>query len=129
MIKFFLFLYFLPFFVGEMGLPLDLEEETQSVFRNIVVTGNNGDYVVTGEAKTKVGTFFYTVEDGHNQFVDETKVIIPQMSLDWGRFEIPIKISNDKLPNNATLILNLYERDSGGNIKNTNPVVLEKFYK
>lgn len=129
MLKYFLFLFLIPFFIGEIDVPMEQAEESNSIFQNISVEGKKGEYVVTGEARTREGVFFYTVEDGHYQYVDETKVVTTEKSPDWSSFKINIKISRDKLPDNATLILNLYERDEQGDIQNTLPVVLEMFYK
>lgn len=124
MIKYFLFLFFVPFFIGELDVSVEPVEKSSAIFENVVVEGKKGEYVVTGEARTKTGTFFYTVEDGHYQYVDETKV-----NTSGGAFEINIHLPKENLPENATLILNLYERDKNGDIQNTLPVVLEMFYK
>lgn len=129
MIKYFLFLFFIPFFIGEMDLPIEQLGESNAIFKNVVVEGKSGEYVVKGEARTKIGTFFYTVEDGHYQYVDETKVYFTKKNSTGGLFEINIELPKENLPNNATLILNLYERDENGKVKNTLPVVLEMFYK
>jgi hypothetical protein len=104
-------------------------EESESPFRNVQVSGGKGKYSVIGEAATKERVLYYTVEDGHFQYVEETKLNLAKKFPEWSSFKLEINIPNDKLPENATLILNLYERDEGGNVTNTYPVVLEQFYK
>lgn len=129
MIKYFLFLFLFPFFIGDTDVSIEQAEESNAIFQNIHVEGKKGEYVVTGEARTKEGFFYYTVEDGHYQYVDETKVSTKEKLPNWGSFKLNIHLSKEQLPDNATLILNLYERDGNGDIKNTLPVVLEMFYK
>lgn len=98
------------------------------VFQNVKVSGKNGIYTVTGEARPTAGDFYYTVEDGHNQYVEETKVKHTSKFPNWNDFKLEINIDKDKLPTNATLILNLYEKSSeDGSIIHTFPVVLQQF--
>ncbi|TKC20100.1 intracellular proteinase inhibitor [Robertmurraya kyonggiensis] len=98
----------------------------QTVFKNVLVDGEKGEYLVEGEAHTEAGAFFYTVEDGHYQYVDETKINLSDKSP--SPFKIAVKIPADQLPYNATLILNLYERDKDNQIVHNYPVILEEFY-
>lgn len=122
MIKYLALLFLLPLFVSDFGLMKEAEE-TSSIFRNIEVEGQNGVYKIQGE--TKRGEFFYTVEDGHIQYIEEQKVTLKSK----GKFKIEINIPKNELPKNATLILNLYEQDGDGKIVNSYPVVLQKFYE
>lgn len=133
MAKYFVLLFLVPFIVlnvsfHEMpkGEAYFTEKEESSAFRNVKVEGEKGVYEVKGDAKTKSGTFFYTVEDGHNQYVDETRV---SSGTEWQPFIIRIQIPKEKLPDNATLILYLYEKDETGGIANSLPVVLETLYQ
>lgn len=95
------------------------------VFKNIEVSGERGTYRVEGQAKPRNGTFYYTVEDGHHQQIQETK---EEISSDgWSSFLLELEIPESQLPENGTLILNLYERDNEMIVHNYS-VVLEKFY-
>lgn len=96
-------------------------------FRNVSVKGKEGEYEVTGEARPATGQFFYTVEDGHYQHVEETKGDTRNKYPDWETFKISISVDKKRLPENGVLILNLYERDEKGKIFHLYPVVLEKF--
>ncbi len=97
-------------------------------FRNVSVKGKRGKYEVTGEARPATGQFFYTVEDGHHQYVDETKGETKNKYPDWENFKISISLDKKTLPENGVLILNLYERDNKGEIFHLYPVVLEEFF-
>ncbi|RTR31553.1 intracellular proteinase inhibitor [Robertmurraya yapensis] len=115
------FLLFIPFLSS-----LLFGEGEQAVFKNVLVDGEKGEYLVEGEVRTEAGVFFYTVEDGHYQYVDETKVTLSDKSS--APFKIAVKIPTEQLPDNATLILNLYERDKANQIVHNYPVILEEFY-
>jgi Intracellular proteinase inhibitor len=96
-------------------------------FKKIEVSGENGLYRVKGQAKSKNGTFYYTVEDGHHQQIQETKKVISEDTTEWSIFVLELKIPEDDLPQNGTLLLNLYERENEMIVHNYS-VVLEKFY-
>lgn len=105
-----------------------LTKKENPFFRNIKVKGEGGKYVISGEARPATGEFFYTVEDGHVQFVDETKGKTTSKYPEWETFKISISLEGKKLPENGVLILNLYERGEEGKIIHLYPVVLERFY-
>jgi hypothetical protein len=97
------------------------------VFKKIEVSGKNGSYRVQGQAKPKNGIFYYTVEDGHHQQIQETKKGVSKDTSEWNTFVLDLNIPDDHLPQNGTLILNLYERENERIVHNYS-VVLEKFY-
>lgn len=99
-----------------------------TAFRKVKVSGTQGIYSIEGKASPKLGHFYYSVEDGHNQLISETKVESDQESQGWRAFSVKIAIPKESLPKNGTLILTLYERTSEGEFTNTYPVLLEKFY-
>ena len=80
-----------------------------------------------GEARPIKGKFYYTVEDGHNQLISETEVVPDAKYPQWTPFSLKISISENKLPQNGSVILNLYERSKDGEIIHTYPVLLERF--
>lgn len=102
--------------------------EENTAFRHLIVEGNKGNYVVTGEIKTEKGLFFYTVEDGHHEFIKEKKVVSSGEGSEWHSFKLQIQLPKEKLPHNGSLILYLYERGNGEKIIHSYPLVLEKFY-
>ena len=106
-----------------------LVPEENIAFRHLKVEGNNGNYVVTGETRTEKGLFFYTVEDGHVEYIKEKQVLSNEGNSDWHSFKLQIHLPKEKLPANGTLILNLYERGKEGKIINTYPFILENFTK
>ncbi|MFC5735710.1 BsuPI-related putative proteinase inhibitor [Cytobacillus gottheilii] len=89
---------------------------------NVQTVGENGIYKVTGEVKDSAEDLYYTVEDGHHVYQKEQKVHIKDE-----QFEINIEIAESKLPNHATLMLNLYKKGEDEEISSTQPIVLERF--
>lgn len=113
---------------GLMGGGKWMTKEENPLFRNIKVKGEGGKYEISGEARPATGEFFYTVEDGHVQFIDETRGKTTDKYPQWETFNISISLEGKKLPENGVLILNLYERGEEGKIIHLFPVVLERFY-
>lgn len=99
----------------------------KDVFKEIKVTGQQGKYEVKGFARTQIGELFYTVEDGHNEYISEQRVELDKSGSEWKEFKIDIKLNQNVLPKNATLILNLYLKSKNGDLLNTYAVVLERF--
>jgi hypothetical protein len=97
------------------------------VFKGIQAEGGRGSYKISGEARPIGGKFFYTVEDGHNQLIAETEVVPQSKYPKWHPFSLEVTIPENKLPQNGSLILNLYERSKEGEIIHTYPVLLESF--
>ena len=96
-----------------------------SVIRNVKVEGDKGNYLITGETKGSAG-IYYNVEDGHIEYITE-KPIRTTGSQEWEHFKIEVHIPREKLPDNGSLIFNVYERSGEEQIRNTYPVILEKF--
>lgn len=99
--------------------------EQNEIFRDVNVTGSAGKYLVKGVTKAKA--FFYTVEDGHNQLITEQSQHTANSDTEWRPFEIQISIPSSQLPTNGSLILNLYQRSSEGQILNNYPLSLQRF--
>lgn len=99
--------------------------EQNAVFRDVNVTGSSGNYLVKG--KTRATTFFFTVEDGHNQLITEQTQTTANMDTVWRPFAIQLNIPRAKLPANGSLLLNLYERSMEGKILNNYPLLLQRF--
>lgn len=100
-------------------------EENKS-FRLVRVEGKHGDYRIKGESKTANGWFYYSVEDGHQEYITEKQVVTSE-NINWEPFSIAIHIPKENLPDNGSLIINLYERSKDGKIIDTYPVILERF--
>ncbi len=101
--------------------------EENTAFRKLMVSGTNGTYIVTGESNTKQDSFYYTVEDGHVEIIKERNMALKGGNQEWEPFKLDIHLPEKKLPVNGTLMLNLYERNSGGDIIHLYPLVLERF--
>jgi Intracellular proteinase inhibitor len=94
------------------------------VFRHVKITGENGLYSVEIDGHPKSGKVWYSVEDGHNELLSEKGV--SALSKNGEKFNINVSISSDRLPENGTVLLHLYEKDMEGNIINSFPVILER---
>jgi hypothetical protein len=96
-------------------------------FRNITVSGTNGNYVVTGEARIFEAVLQYEVEDGHYVYLEGSEMASVGAP-DWGTFTINLNIPESDLPNNATLMLILFEESAmDGSRVNELFVVLDTF--
>ncbi|MBT2689008.1 hypothetical protein J7I93_12510 [Bacillus sp. ISL-47] len=94
-------------------------------FRQTKVSGEKGNYIVTGEARPVSGKLCYTVEDGHNELITEQP--LKTNTKDWEPFKIDVSIPADKLPESGSVVLHLYERSKrDGSIIHSFPVLLEK---
>ncbi len=103
------------------------ERMENQAFRNIAVSGTQGNYVVTGEARVFEATIQYEVEDGHVIFLDGF-VTASEGAPGWGTFTINISIPEADLPDNATLMLILFEESAkDGSRLHELPVTLEVF--
>ena len=99
-------------------------------FELIKVTGKNGKYLVTGEARPHKKAFYYVVEDGHFVFISETEVKSESVFPKWSKFTLNVAVSPKKLPNNGALIMYLYEKGAlNDELKLVFPIVLEQFNK
>lgn len=111
----------------------EIEEEARtdqvenSAFRNIEVSGKNGEYVVQGEANTSAGIFYYTVEDGHDYIVEEMKVELSNAKGVWETFTINLSIPEENLPQKGALTLELYEKIDDQSTNNELFIKLDEF--
>ena len=104
-----------------------IDPTANQAFRNISVSGSSGNYVITGEARVFEATIQYEVEDGHYIYV-EGFVTASEGAPGWGTFTINIDIPEADLPDNATLMLILFEESAqDGSRLHEMPVVLEVF--
>lgn len=112
--------------IESFTIPQKLAEN--NAFKNIVISGENGEYLVTGEARVFEGSFFYRVEDGHDVLIDETIVNELEGAPAWSPFTLKLSLSEDKLPINGTITLLLYEKSANdGSITNEFSKALERF--
>ncbi|MBM7554069.1 BsuPI-related putative proteinase inhibitor [Thalassobacillus pellis] len=96
-------------------------------FRNIKVSGSNGHYTVTGEARVFEGNFMYNVEDGHNLLVDNTTYQVDEGAPAWSEFTINIDLTQEQLPQNGTITLTLFQQSAKtGKPVNVNYIPLEQ---
>jgi hypothetical protein len=105
----------------------DAHEENPA-FRQVKVEGNKGNYIVTGETRVSKGFFFYSVENGHVEYINEKQVVTMKGGADWHTFQIQIHLLEETLPKNGSLLLNLYQKSKTGEIIHSYPLVLEQFY-
>ena len=128
--------YFVPYQVSNMEVNDQVFHMTTTfvipsenkAFRNVTVEGENGRYIVRGEGRVFEATASYFVEDGHNYLIEETFFTLKEGAPSWSEFELEINIDQDKLPENGTVTLVLFERSAkDGSIVNEYYVTLERF--
>ncbi|MCA0983833.1 hypothetical protein LCL89_07145 [Halobacillus yeomjeoni] len=97
-------------------------------FREVTVSGENGSYVIQGEARVFEGSFLYSVEDGHNVIIEPTPVQVSDGAPAWSSFELNIDVPEDKRPDFGLVTLTLFEESSkDGKPTNVNNIPLESF--
>ena len=113
--------------MGRVEITREQLSEGNTAFRNVVVSGTQGTYTVTGEARVFEATFQYEVSDGHFVF-QKGYEMASAGGPDWGTFELNIDISPQDLPANGTLSLFLFEESAeDGSVINELAVVLQIF--
>jgi hypothetical protein len=110
---------------------LTLQAESEKIennsFRNISVSGADGSYMVTGEARVFEAMFAYAVSDGHQIFIEQHEQV-NEGGPAWSPFTLEINIEEDDLPINGTLMLELfYYSPKDGEKADLLPVPLQTF--
>ncbi|MCP3739312.1 Gmad2 immunoglobulin-like domain-containing protein [Rossellomorea sp. BNER] len=77
-------------------------------YRNVTLTGNKGDYIVTGEARVFEGVFLYRVSDNQSYLIED-HVQLTKGAPSWSPFKLNISLSDKELPENETITLELYQ--------------------
>lgn len=98
-----------------------------NAFRGISVSGQGGQYTVTGEARVFEAMMNYAVEDGHDYLLDRS-LMLDAGAPEWSPFKLDIVIPKHLLPHNGTLTLELYEISAkDGTRTNVLSIPLERF--
>lgn len=92
------------------SVKLTIEEQNPS-FKKVKMVSSGNSYCVRGQANVSAGSFYYTVEDGHNILKEETMVKVNKESPNWSEFEFSFELGRDEIVKNRPVLLNLYERD------------------
>ncbi|WP_101843459.1 BsuPI-related putative proteinase inhibitor [Halobacillus sp. Marseille-P3879] len=111
----------------EVTEEVEASSNGEEIFREMTLTGENGEYTVSGEAKVSGGEFFYNVEDGHNVLIEEETAQVEDVNAEWSAFEINVSLSEDDLPESGSLIMTMFERDGDNQPINMNFVPLDNF--
>jgi hypothetical protein len=90
-----------------LTLQSGLADLKNNSFRNIHFTGTDGEYKVSGEARVFEASFAYLVTDGHEVFVEQ-HAQTAEGAPAWAPFSFEIKIPEEDLPINGTLMLELF---------------------
>jgi hypothetical protein len=111
---------------SEKMVTLENEFENEA-FRQIKVVGENGNYVITGEARVFEAVFHYAVTEGHFYYIEEW-MTVDEGGPSWSPFTIEVSITEDDLPVNGTITLELFEESAkdGSRVNRLN-VPLETF--
>ncbi|XEC97248.1 Gmad2 immunoglobulin-like domain-containing protein [Paenibacillus tarimensis] len=103
------------------------DQQQNSAFRNIKVSGSNGTYTVTGEARVFEAVMHYAVSDGHD-YLFEKMHVLNEGAPEWSAFTLEIKLTKEQMPANGTLMLEVFEYSAkDGSKTNEIAVPLEQF--
>jgi hypothetical protein len=92
------------------------------IIKNVKINKNH----VSGEARPYSGMIYYVVEDGHHEWISETKMNVGKKFPTWGKFTFELKLPKNKKQNKLPLILYLYEKDDKGNIIHSYPKIIKQ---
>jgi len=96
-------------------------------FRNVVVAGSGGRYVVKGEARVFEATMQLAVTDGRETLSERT-VSVSAGAPAWAPFELSVDVPAARLPTRGTLIVELFEYSAkDGSKTNVFAAELESF--
>lgn len=79
-----------------------------SAFCGVSVSGSGGHYTVTGKGRVFEAVMQYAVEDGHDYLLEGYQTL-EEGAPSWSPFTLDIVIPPEQLPDNGTLMLELFE--------------------
>lgn len=83
-------------------------ENENTAFREVKVSGSDGSYTISGEARVFEASMSYAVSDGH-RYVLESYHTLDAGAPAWSPFELNIELEPDQIPENGTLMIELFE--------------------
>jgi hypothetical protein len=95
------------------------------IIKNVKVNKDEGSMVVSGQARPTTGSLFYVVEDGHQEWVSETKIKLDSKHPSWGDFSFELNLPEDNNVDPLPFILYIYEKDNKGSIIHAYPKLLK----
>ncbi|WP_064092236.1 BsuPI-related putative proteinase inhibitor [Rossellomorea aquimaris] len=78
-------------------------------FRHVSIRSHHDKLVVRGQANVSAGSFYYSVEDGHNVLINETLMKVNKDAPAWTDFSFSFPVPRCNKANECFLLL--YERD------------------
>ena len=118
-------MYVQPFHADSKELSQIAGDSIKSdVFRKVEASGKNGVYEIKGEIRSNKKEFYYIVEDGHNELIPEKKQTVNTSHSQWSKFSFKLTLQKDDIPENGTIILYLFEKNTKNQKSNTYPIVL-----
>lgn len=98
-----------------------------TAFRQVQASGSNGSYTITGEARIFEASMSYAVSDGHNYLL-ESHHTLDAGAPAWSPFELSIELEPEQIPQNGTLMIELFEYSANDGSKiNVLNILLESF--
>lgn len=99
--------------------------ENNPVIKDIkVMSENDNNFVITGKTKSKSGELYYVVEDGHHEWIEETKLKIQPSYPNWSEFTLKLNLDKNNSSGELPFVLYIYEKDLEGNMINIYPKLL-----
>lgn len=96
-------------------------------FSEIEVIVENKTLYVTGDARTELNSFYYTVEQGSESIIEETEVELEEKTGEWRAFEIKTGLAGIDPDDDEVPIIKLYIKDGDRTI-NPNYVPIDLLF-
>lgn len=93
----------------------------------VVISGEDGHYEIKGTYLSEQEGIFYSVEDGHNNLIDETSLPVKIKSGSVNLLDFSLDIPKESLPNNGVVTLIIYEKNKDDQVTNSINVALQQF--
>jgi hypothetical protein len=102
--------------------------EPNPIIEMVKVEKSGNHLLVSGKARPVSGNLFYVVEDGHHEWIPETKINVDFKTAAWTSFSFEIKMPLVQENAAESFILYIYEKDKQGVIKHSYPKLLKSAY-
>lgn len=93
----------------------------------IVISGENGHYEIKGTYLSDQDTIYYSVEDGHNNLIDETVLPVKIKSGSVNLLDFSLDVPKESLPNNGVITLVIYEKNKDDQVTKSLIAPLQQF--
>lgn len=94
-------------------------------FRNVDVKTESNQVFLTGEVRATEGEFFYTVEQGGAELIDENHMEVEEEPHGWSGFSLEITLPDGTAADAEAPVVTLYGKNKDGKAINPNYVPID----